>query len=261
MWQRRLLYLLTFSCLSTYSQEISILHGEIQGDSIQSTSINIVNLTQAKGTINAPNGTFEIAVRENDTLVFSSVQYEYLELIVTSEIINKGQVKIQLEHMINVLDEVHLSNTDLSGNLKSDIKDFSNFDQSKVGFPLKYRPSKTPWERNYNAVSSSPWSLLNGQKRRLKRAKKIMEHDRLIDRGLSILPKSFFTKDLQIPEKDIILFVDFCIKQGNFDAVLELTSLEVMEYYADQAPGFLLGEELRKQLQLLDGFQITVWPL
>ena len=71
--------------------------------------------------MNSDSGSFQILVRENDELLFSSIQYKNISVRITSEIIEKGTLALSLEEDLNVLDEVNISNVALSGNLNADI--------------------------------------------------------------------------------------------------------------------------------------------
>ena len=52
------------------------LEGKILADSLEYTFINIINISSYVGTTNDPDGHFVVKVKENDTLQFSSVQYQ-----------------------------------------------------------------------------------------------------------------------------------------------------------------------------------------
>ncbi len=78
-----LIFILSFS---NYAQENVLLKGKIQNKNLGEISINIINLTQKTGTTNAQNGNFQIEVEENDTLLFSSIQYDKLKSVVFQKI-------------------------------------------------------------------------------------------------------------------------------------------------------------------------------
>lgn len=114
-----LLLVLIFHTYS-YSQEGQLLRGEILANSPQDASIHIINISQQTGTVNSASGGFEISAKKNDTLWFTSVQYEKAQLIVTEAILQKNFISVALKEMIIVLDEVNLSNIQLTGNLQTD---------------------------------------------------------------------------------------------------------------------------------------------
>ena len=117
----KVITLLLFTVSPLFAQENTQLNGSITAPSLGGTSINIINSTQMTGTVNSDSGAFQILVRENDELLFSSIQYKNITVLVTSEIIEKGFLEITLTEDLNVLDEVSISNISLTGNIAADI--------------------------------------------------------------------------------------------------------------------------------------------
>ena len=160
MNNRPVLFFFLFCSFHMLAQEPTILKGQIIADSLEGSPINIVNLTREIGTINNLEGEFEIEVAQGDTLIFSSVQYEPREILITEEVLKTAFLTVLLLEKINELEEVNISNTSLSGNLGPDISEVEVFNQADVGFPYLTRPKKTVIERRIYSVSSSPLSLL-----------------------------------------------------------------------------------------------------
>ncbi|MGB8705590.1 MAG: carboxypeptidase-like regulatory domain-containing protein, partial [Gillisia sp.] len=100
MFNKLFLLLFFVGISSAFAQETIQLKGKIIADSIQGSSINIVNLSNFSGTTNASDGSFEIKASVNDTLFFSSVQFKKKQVIVSPEIFGKGFLEIQLEENI-----------------------------------------------------------------------------------------------------------------------------------------------------------------
>ncbi len=113
--------LLLFTVSPLLAQENIQLTGTISAPSLEGISINIINSTQGTGTVNSDSGLYQILVRENDELLFSSIQYKNITVVVTSEIIKKGVLEITLIEDLNILDEVNISNISLTGNIATDI--------------------------------------------------------------------------------------------------------------------------------------------
>lgn len=137
-----------------------------------------------------------------------------------------------------------ISNTSLTGNLNTDIANIEVFNQADVGFPLKDYRKPSQFGKIYGSLSSSPLSLLintfNGKIKRYERARKIIKFDQLVDKGITAVPTTFFTKELSIPEEEILRFVITCAQNENFKAVVSVgTTLDLMDYYYRKAPVFL----------------------
>ena len=100
---------LSFLCFSASGQERSILKGKIFTHDGEIYSINIINLSSEMGTTNDGKGEFEIPVAVKDTLLFSSVQYEPHEVIVTDEVLKRAFLTMLLVEKIDELKEVNIS--------------------------------------------------------------------------------------------------------------------------------------------------------
>ena len=242
-----LLWFLLLLSSSVFSQEEILLKGKIEADSLMESSISIVNLTQKTGTTNASDGSFEISVKEEDMLFFSSVQYETPQIRITPKIIKDGFLKIRLNLQINELSEVRISNINLSGNLNRDLKDIGVFDQAAVGFPLVGVKRRTGIEKMQYDMAGDPVSLvvntLNGNLARLKRAKKNYDFDKLIEKGIKSVPDAYFTEKLGIPEAQILPFVNLCAQNKEFEALVSQEDpLELMKFYFQKASSFLENE-------------------
>lgn len=122
-----------FFSFPVLAQENTLLKGKIKAESLEG-SVHIINITQKTGTVNSSSGAFEIMVRENDTLLFSSIEFLKQEIPITSEIISKGFIGVELTEDINELSEVNLSNTTLTGNLNTDAANIETVNDLPVNF-------------------------------------------------------------------------------------------------------------------------------
>jgi len=117
----KVITLLLFAVSPLFAQENTQLKGTISAPYLEEATIHIINSTQKTGTLNSDSGSFQILIKENDELLFSSIKYKNVVVRITSEIIEKGSLVISLEEDLYVLDEVNISNIGLTGNLNADI--------------------------------------------------------------------------------------------------------------------------------------------
>jgi len=117
----KVITLLLFTVSPLIAQENTIVHGTISAPLLGEASVHIINSTQGTGTVNSNSGSFQILVKENDELLFSSIQYKNITVKITSEIIEKGILDITLIEDLNELDAVNISNIKLTGNIATDI--------------------------------------------------------------------------------------------------------------------------------------------
>lgn len=217
-------------------------------DSIESTSINILNLTRKTGTTNSLDGTFRITVKENDTLLFSSVQFEILKIKITNDIYKEKFLRVKLKKAVNELEEVvirdKIIDNRLTGNLNTDLANIEVFNQADVGFPLQDNKTSSGIDREYRSLAYSDLFFIintfNGKIKRLKRARKVIQFDKFVGKGINAVPISFFTTELKVPKNEILNFVSYCAKNENFRAIVtEEATLEMMDYYYETAQQFL----------------------
>lgn len=83
--------------------------------------IHIINKTQNRFTITNDEGEFRISAQVKDTILFSAIQYEPKEVVVTPEIIKAKFITVNMSDKINELDEVVVGRI-LTGDLMSDIE-------------------------------------------------------------------------------------------------------------------------------------------
>lgn len=220
------------------------LEGVVMADSLGDSRINIINLSQKTGTTNLRSGEFQVDVKENDTLLFSSIQYRTVEVIITPLILKEGFLKVKLIDNINQLEEVQISNINLTGSLRQDLSQMKIYNQNDFGFPLWSRKPLTSIEKKLNTARGSPLiTLLNTINGEIKMLKKAKEKERIsmeVEKGIKAFPSDVFVEYLEIPEDQIKNFVYFCAFNMNFQNLLEgYRRLELLEYYRKKAPEFL----------------------
>lgn len=256
---RRIYLTIMVLCLAFYGygQEKSLLKGKILTQDGEISSINIINLTSEFGTTNKADGRFEIEVSLNDTLLFSSVQYEPIEIVVTEEVSKRAFLTVLLVEKIDELGEVNICNISLSGNLATDIGNIPTLTQADLGFPMSDVPRPTSIERKLKTASNvsttskynPPGNLnvsfdgiinrLNGKTEMLQKAAANEDRAQAVDAGVAALPTSFF-ENLSIPENRIRDFVHYCAEDVNYYRLLSETKrLELVEFFQSKAPQFV----------------------
>ncbi|MCL9771121.1 carboxypeptidase-like regulatory domain-containing protein [Flavobacterium sp. HXWNR69] len=85
-------------------------------------NVNVINASRVKGTTTTASGTFEIAAKVNDTLLFTFIGYENVKVKVTNDWIKEKITKIYLSEKTYVLDEVVIPKYNLTGYVEVDTK-------------------------------------------------------------------------------------------------------------------------------------------
>ncbi|SEM20530.1 hypothetical protein SAMN04487910_4432 [Aquimarina amphilecti] len=236
----RILPILIFLFISTNTfGQSQNLKGTIVADSLEGFAINIVNYTKKIGTTNDEKGYFEIPAAINDSIIFSSVQYDIVSLIVVESDISNDNFQIKLTPIVTKLDQVNVSDINLSGNVDKDtkgieIKPFVN--NRSLGLPFRDIKQPTQIERKIYTAKSGiidrPINYLNGTLKKLKKIKAIQDLDRLIQRGETSFSVTFFTNDLGLNEDLISDFMYYCAEDSYFENLLENTKkLSLLEFF------------------------------
>ncbi|GAA0873208.1 hypothetical protein GCM10009117_23550 [Gangjinia marincola] len=106
----------------TFSQDNRVLiNGQIivpVGD--DAGGIEIYNATSQRGTISLNDGSFIIAGRKGDILLFRGVQYEKFDVALNERVINNKKITVYLYDDVNELPEVVVRKYDLTGDISVD---------------------------------------------------------------------------------------------------------------------------------------------
>ncbi len=149
-WDRVFLPLFLLSFLALQAQQSNDLEGRVHSGNGDVSGTHILNVSSNKGTITDGKGFFSIAVKLNDTLVFSAIQLKRKELVVNSSILESKLVNIYLEDGEIRLDEVLVTPYNLTGDLSKDLDSLdigSIVSASTLGLPNANVKVKTQNER------------------------------------------------------------------------------------------------------------------
>ena len=197
------------------------LKGRVVTDSLSGILVNIYNISKLKGVINNSEGYFKITSSVSDTIIFNAIQYKNYQLIVTKEDLENPNLIIKLQPKTELLQEVLVTSSGLSGNLESDLQNIKT-DQFIDG--KQFVPKKGTME--YALMNSAPasagvdvvmlFNLINGKIKKDKRDQKLKDLKSLIENIKADFPKEFYTVDLQIKELYIQDFMNYCFEDSYF---------------------------------------------
>tara|TARA_R110002050_G_scaffold104052_5_gene213281 strand:+ start:45623 stop:46423 length:801 start_codon:yes stop_codon:yes gene_type:complete len=116
-----LLFLFSLNMVSQTFNSVDA-KGKIIVESNDVAGITIFNTSLNKGTVSDESGAFTLAVRLNDIIEVSALQFQNIKFKVNKDIIASKTIKIFLIEEINRLDEIILLPNKLSGNLETDMQ-------------------------------------------------------------------------------------------------------------------------------------------
>lgn len=116
-------------------------------DDKELSSVNVVNTTRVKGTITDKDGRFTMMAAINDTLYFSYLGFEPIEVRVTDDWTKYGEVTVSMTEKGIALEEVEVEGHNLTG--------FLEIDARKIPIYTNKRYSISGLETGYEAGSTS----------------------------------------------------------------------------------------------------------
>ncbi|WP_457610834.1 carboxypeptidase-like regulatory domain-containing protein [Lutibacter sp.] len=242
------LFFTVFSTINCFAQgKLTSISGKIISNNKVVSNINILNLNTKLGTVSNDIGEFEITVTENDTVLFSSIQYQTLKILITKNSIETKNLRVYLTPLVNILNEIFLES--LTGNLDIDIKSVPKDTLPKHNFTLKLSdlskklgPDIHGFLKAPNAQNMTDPIKMRGmrggggatlpdfrmiKKRKLKR--ELLKKKEFPSKIKKELGLDFFTKNLKIPKEKINNFIGYCEYRDIFNKYYNHKLLEVIE--------------------------------
>lgn len=243
-----ILFLFLGSFLQAQTFSTKSVKGRVVAEGKDVTGVTIQNISSKRATITNIQGDFSIAVRLNDTLVFSAVQFKRKVLPITKDVLDANFITVPLEEFVNELRGVVLNPYNLSGSLDSDLgtltlaKDVS---AEALGLPNAHRKIPTQSERklqqatfgkfNIGMIFSPPLdpiiNAITGRTKMLKNRVKIDETYARTQRVQNFYVDSIFMVDLKIPQNKIPDFMYFCEVDEEFQTTVDThDKLKIWEF-------------------------------
>ncbi len=249
-----------FISLFGYAQELSVLQGKIVGDSLEIDGMHIINQTQNTGVINDESGSFQIRANPGDTIIFSSIQYAIKQHVVTQKDIDLENFIVKLEHSVNRLDEVFITQHTLTGRIEDDLLQIPTYTENlpfwnaaelkQMGVGT-FNDAQSPVQNlvlpNANgglAGASVDLKVLAGGLSSIFRKSKGITPK--IEKSVYFNEK-IVIEQLEIPETEYYNFVDFINEQPATAIVLNYKDkLKVLEFLMDQSKVFKEKYNIKK---------------
>jgi len=253
----KVITLLLFTVSPSFAQENIQIKGSISAPNLDGASVHIINSTQKTGTVNSDSGSYQILVREDDELVFSSVQYKNITIRITSEIFEKGLLNVVLEEDLNVLAEVNISNINLTGDIAKDIANMEvlddlplniNFgDVKNISFESDINdPSEGPRNRAFESntimqpgvnIKGLPGAIsdLLGIKKKPKVRVYNGPEKTSSEQLRKLFQEDFFVNTLELKKEYIEDFIFYVEDQGLSNLLVNSNKLVLIEFLMDQS--------------------------
>lgn len=212
------------------------IKGQVVNDSIKVDNVVIFNINAQKGTAVFDDGTFELEVRENDTLFISSLYFLPEKILVTEREIEKGMLIIPLEAFVNKLQEVVVKSK-IKPNIASnrEIVDTKYYGDSKssVKNPFIYTgeiQDGVDFVRVFKDIGK-----MFKNKKKDKQAQEVLFTDLVMKK----IDYDFYKSTLKLKDEEIRLFLYYCEKADHdFAQFNTKTNFEIMNFLIDKNKEF-----------------------
>ncbi len=122
------IFFLFFIIHFSYSQDRELIQGKVIYRNIDVPAANVINNTSQSSTITNDQGEFEIYAREDDEIIFSSVQYIIRTVRINKAILKNKRLIVQINERVRELDEVVITPEDTEKFLNLKEEQFKGFD-------------------------------------------------------------------------------------------------------------------------------------
>ena len=213
------LFSLFFLSFSYTQQERILLRGKLLYRNNNVISANVINNSAQTNTITDGDGEFEIFVKLDDELIFSSVQYKIKSVIISKEDLKNNRIVVEVNEKVNFLDEVVIGPENQEKFLELKEEEFKRVDY------LSDKSTKIDNEiiregKFYNGLNFV--NLAKFVSNRLNKKYIGEESFKLIPSEVLpfIFDESFFIDDLKIPSERVLDFLKFIDSDFNENKLL-----------------------------------------
>jgi len=226
----------------TYSQDDyrTWIKGKVLYKNVNVGSANVINNTSQQATTTNDDGEFEILVKIDDKLIFSSVQYQIRELNITKEILQRNRIVIDVNEKVNELEEVVVTPENQEKFLDLKEEEFKRFDYT---FDKSSRVNNVINEQGKLVDGINFVNLYRLIRNSIKKDSNENESNykyKPSDLLRELYDDVFFTKNLLIPNDKINEFLLYC--DDNFpDRILlkKDNEFELIEFLVKQSKKFV----------------------
>jgi hypothetical protein len=235
--------------MNSFSQEKYVLiSGKIISSNNAVGNVHIVNLNTKLGTVSNDGGEFEMLVSLNDVLLFSSIEYERKEIIITDNFIKYKKLVVELIPSVNELNEVFIEG--LTGNLNYDIKkvpkdtvrNHSFFlkpgDLKKILPPDLHGSEKAPYVGFFPPIPGSVSLPDPGYEAEQRLKREISRKKQFPSKIIKQFGLAYFTDKLLIPEDKIDHFLAYCEDRNIINEFYKNNLLEVIQILREESKSY-----------------------
>ncbi|HLV46386.1 MAG TPA: carboxypeptidase-like regulatory domain-containing protein [Flavobacterium sp.] len=177
-------------------------------------NVSVINLNSLKVAQTDQNGVFEIQAALNDTLHISADGYKALKIKVTNDWLKGYEIKVYIKDLSTMLDELIISNVELTGFLEIDSKRlaYATYDitgsLAAAGLPVYHQTALNPVKKIYD--------FLKKNSKTTQTINRIQQENELIELMKTKYDRETVSALLNISKEDIVAALQMCNKSERF---------------------------------------------
>lgn len=245
------------------AQPRQLLHGRVAADSLVVDNLSVSNVTSRIGAVTDKDGMFTLYARPTDTLLFSSVTFRSMYMVLKESDFLQDPLVIKLDINVTVLDEVIITPNVLSGDLEKDSKktktlnitadmqtskELNRYAVSPLKYDVKQNNTLPPSMKDMNGINlTRVYDMYFRKRNRKKDRGEIYSTDAKKPFSEAVKERYtyyFFTKTLNIPKDEIGLFLNFSDTGEASRALLDVKKeFELTDYLVQKSKEYLANKK------------------
>lgn len=234
----------TLISFTSYAQneERQLLRGKVLYRNSSVPNENVINTTTENATITNENGEYAILVKVGDELVFSALNYQIEIVTITSEILKKNRLVIEVNEKVTQLDEVVVSPEEQEEFIKLQSEKFKGYEYEIDRTTEVENVAQSQIERGMkdgvNFVNIFNALLKAAKKNKTNEVEKPKLKVSQVLR--QVYEDDFFVKDLKLPQDKIDAFLFYCDAQMPAQSLLQKKNeFQLIDYLVTHSKTFL----------------------
>lgn len=238
-------FALMVSAVSLAQDGRRLLRGKVLYRSTNVPNENVINSTSGEATITNDDGEFAIAVKEDDQLVFTAVNYQLEVVKITPEILQKNRLVVEVTEKVTELDEVVVTPENQEGFLRVKNEDFKQFEYEIDRGTEVVNVAESQTVRgmrdgiNFVNIFKALFKAreVDGQQREPLKVSEVLRH---------VYDDEFFVVDLKLPQDKIDAFLIYCDDKIPSQTLLKKENeFQLIDFLVTQSKAYL--ETIQKE--------------
>ncbi|WP_136666819.1 hypothetical protein [Flavobacterium sp. H122] len=205
------------------------INGKVQSEGIPLNEIEVVNSRNKTTTKTNKKGEFSILAKNNDELIALTKDYLIKKIIVTEKDFSSNNLIIEMPKMAIELKEVEVKKeAELNADVNLDALKTVELEKTQARpKPIGVYTGEIPNGIDFVKVGEKIMLLFKGENQRVPKKEAVVEFRNYIERNFST---DFFVNKLNLNEKEIPFFIDFCSKDFASTQIPKSNELDVIEF-------------------------------